>query len=117
MKAPTLVFGGAEDSLPGSAALFRERMKFVAETIPDRNGRLHLIPGIGHVPHLEAPEKTYPPLVAFLKGRSRRSVGGARQIPCQTLLSDALDGTSASAIITPRARIHTHQRRPEAVED
>ena len=28
--APTLVFGGAEDSLPGSAALFKERMKFVA---------------------------------------------------------------------------------------
>jgi len=26
IKAPTLVFGGAEDSLPGSAALFRERM-------------------------------------------------------------------------------------------
>jgi pimeloyl-ACP methyl ester carboxylesterase len=67
IKAPTLVFGGAEDSLPGSPALFQERMKFVAETIPNRNGRLHLIPGIGHVPHLEAPEKTYPPLVAFLK--------------------------------------------------
>ena len=25
IKAPTLVFGGAEDTLPGSAALFRER--------------------------------------------------------------------------------------------
>ena len=35
IKAPTLVFGGAEDSLPGSAALFRERMKFIADTIPD----------------------------------------------------------------------------------
>jgi pimeloyl-ACP methyl ester carboxylesterase len=67
IKSPTLVFGGAEDVLPGSAALFKERMKFVAETIPNRNGRLHLIPDIGHVPHLESPEKTYPPLVAFLK--------------------------------------------------
>jgi pimeloyl-ACP methyl ester carboxylesterase len=67
IKAPTLLFGGAEDSLPGSAALFKERMKFVAETIPNGNGRLHLIPGLGHVPHMEAPEKTYPPLVAFLK--------------------------------------------------
>jgi pimeloyl-ACP methyl ester carboxylesterase len=67
IKAPTLVFGGAEDSLPGSAALFRDRMKFIADIIPNRNGRLHLIPGIGHVPHMEAPEKTYPPLIAFLK--------------------------------------------------
>jgi pimeloyl-ACP methyl ester carboxylesterase len=67
IKAPTLLFGGAEDSLPGSAAVFKERMKFAAETIPNGNGRLHLIPGLGHVPHMEAPEKTYPPLIAFLK--------------------------------------------------
>ena len=65
IKAPTLVFGGAEDVLPGSAALFQERMAFAAKTIP--NARLHLIPGVGHVPHLEAPGQTYPPLVAFLK--------------------------------------------------
>ena len=67
IKAPTLVFGGAEDSLPGSSAIFKERMKFVSETIPNRNATLLLIPGIGHVPHMEAPEKTYPPLLAFLK--------------------------------------------------
>jgi pimeloyl-ACP methyl ester carboxylesterase len=67
IKAPTLVFGGAEDTLPGSSAIFRERMKFVAETIPDGHARLLLLPGLGHVPHMEAPEKTYPPLVAFLK--------------------------------------------------
>jgi pimeloyl-ACP methyl ester carboxylesterase len=67
IKAPTLVFGGAEDSLPGSSALFRERMKFVAETIPNGNGRLYLIPGLGHVPHMEAPDRTFPPLIAFLK--------------------------------------------------
>ena len=67
IRSPTLVFGGAEDSLPGSSALFKARMKFVADTIPNGNGRLHLIAGIGHVPHMEAPEKTYPPLVAFLK--------------------------------------------------
>ena len=24
-------------------------------------------PGLGHVPHFEAPEKTYPPLLAYLK--------------------------------------------------
>jgi pimeloyl-ACP methyl ester carboxylesterase len=66
INVPTLVFGGAEDVLPGSAAVFKERMKFVAASISNGNGRLHLIPGLGHVPHLEAPEKTYPPLVAFL---------------------------------------------------
>jgi pimeloyl-ACP methyl ester carboxylesterase len=67
IKAPTLLFGGAEDVLPGSAAVFQQRMKYVAERIPNGRGRLHLIPGLGHVPHLEAPEQTYPPLVAFLK--------------------------------------------------
>ena len=67
IKAPTLAFGGAEDTLPGSAAVFKERMKYIAETIPNGNGKLQLIPGLGHVPHMEAPEKTYPPLVAFLK--------------------------------------------------
>jgi pimeloyl-ACP methyl ester carboxylesterase len=67
IKAPTLVFGGAEDSLAGTAKNFQDRMKFVADTIPGGKGRLHLIPGLGHVPHLEAPEKTYPPLLAFLK--------------------------------------------------
>lgn len=67
VQAPTLLFGGAEDSLPGSAAVFQQRMKFVAERIPNGQGRLHLIPGLGHVPHLEAPDQTYPPLVTFLR--------------------------------------------------
>jgi pimeloyl-ACP methyl ester carboxylesterase len=67
IKAPTLAFGGAEDSLPGSAAIFKERMQFAASAIPNGNGRLHLLPGLGHVPHMEAPDRTYPPLVAFLK--------------------------------------------------
>jgi pimeloyl-ACP methyl ester carboxylesterase len=67
ISAPTLVFGGAEDVLPGSAAIFQERMKFVADTIPDGRGRLLLVAGLGHVPHLEAPEKTYAPLIAFLR--------------------------------------------------
>lgn len=73
IKARTLVFGGAEDSLPGSAVVFKQRMKFVADSIPNGNGRLHLIPGLGHVPHMEAPEKTYPPFVEFLtEGVARR---------------------------------------------
>lgn len=67
IKAPTLAFGGAEDVLPGSAKVFQERMKVLAETVPNGNGKLHLIPGLGHVPHLESLDKTMPPLVAFLK--------------------------------------------------
>jgi pimeloyl-ACP methyl ester carboxylesterase len=67
IKAPTLVFGGADDMLPGSSAVFRARMKVIADTIPNGNARLLLLPGLGHVAHMEAPEKTYPPLIAFLK--------------------------------------------------
>jgi pimeloyl-ACP methyl ester carboxylesterase len=42
-------------------------MQHLAKTIPNGNGRVLLLPGLGHVPHLEAPEKVLPPLVAFLK--------------------------------------------------
>jgi pimeloyl-ACP methyl ester carboxylesterase len=72
IKAPTLVFGGAEDMLAGSPAVFQQRMKYIADTIPNGKAKLQLIPGLGHVPHMEAPEKTLPPLVAFLK----EGVGG-----------------------------------------
>ena len=67
IKSPTLVFGGAEDFLAGTPANFQARMKYIADTVPNGRAKLHLIPGLGHVPHLESPEKTYPPLVAFLK--------------------------------------------------
>jgi pimeloyl-ACP methyl ester carboxylesterase len=67
IQAPTLAFGGAEDSLAGPSSVFQQRMKFVADSIPGGKGRLLLIPGLGHVPHFEAPQKTYPPLIAFLK--------------------------------------------------
>ncbi len=67
IKSTTLVFGGAEDYLAGTPANFQARMKYIAETIPGGKARLHLLPGLGHVPHLESPEKTFPPLIAFLK--------------------------------------------------
>jgi pimeloyl-ACP methyl ester carboxylesterase len=67
IKAPTLAFGGAEDVLPGTAKLFQERMKVLADTIPNGNGKLHLIPGLGHVPHLESLDRTLSPMLAFLK--------------------------------------------------
>ena len=67
IQAPTLAFGGAEDMLLGPAKNFQDRMKFLAESVPNGNGKLLLLPGLGHVPHLEAPDKVLPPLVAFLK--------------------------------------------------
>ena len=67
IKMPTLAFGGAEDVLPGSAKIFQDRMRVLVDTIPNGNGKLHLIPGLGHVPHMEDAGKTLPPLVAFLK--------------------------------------------------
>jgi pimeloyl-ACP methyl ester carboxylesterase len=72
IKAPTLAFGGAEDVLPGSAKLFQDRMKVLADTIPNGNGKLHLLPGLGHVPHLENAAKTIPPLAAFLREGIRK---------------------------------------------
>lgn len=67
IQAPTLAFGGAEDMLLGPAANFQARMKVLAESVPNGKGRLHLIPGLGHVPHLEAPDQVIPPLLAFLR--------------------------------------------------
>lgn len=67
IQAPTLAFGGAEDMLLGPAERFRERMAALAKSIPNGNGRVLLLPGLGHVPHIEAPDKTLPPLVAFLE--------------------------------------------------
>ncbi len=67
IQVPTLAFGGAEDMLLGPAARFQERMQFLAKSIPNGNGKVLLIPGLGHVPHLEAPDKVLPPLVSYLK--------------------------------------------------
>ena len=53
--------------LLGPAARFQERMHYLAKSIPNGNGRVLLLPGPGHVPHLEAPDKVLPPLVEFLK--------------------------------------------------
>jgi pimeloyl-ACP methyl ester carboxylesterase len=67
ITSPTLVFGGADDFLAGTPANFQARMKYIADTVPNGRAKLHLLSGLGHVPHVESPEKTYPPLVAFLK--------------------------------------------------
>jgi pimeloyl-ACP methyl ester carboxylesterase len=67
IQAPTLVYGGAEDMLAGTPAAFQEGMKRIAAAIPNGKARLELLPGLGHVPFMEAPERALPPLVAFLK--------------------------------------------------
>ncbi|HEU0120803.1 MAG TPA: alpha/beta hydrolase [Bryobacteraceae bacterium] len=67
IDAPTLVFGGAEDMLPGTAAAFQTGMKRIAAAIPEGKGRLLLLPGLGHVPFVEDPQRAMPPLIAFLR--------------------------------------------------
>jgi pimeloyl-ACP methyl ester carboxylesterase len=67
IKAPTLAFGGA-----GRRAARIGRALSGAHEVPGRRPSRTVAagaidPGLGHVPHLEAPEKIYPPLVAFLK--------------------------------------------------
>lgn len=59
IKARTLELGGDQDG-PDFPALARH----VAETIP--NCTLVLIPGIGHVPHFESPDRFHQALIRFL---------------------------------------------------
>jgi pimeloyl-ACP methyl ester carboxylesterase len=59
IRAKTLVIGGEVDG-PDFPGLARR----VAATIPD--ARLVLFPGVGHNPHLEAPELFHPALIRFL---------------------------------------------------
>jgi len=73
IQAPTLVYGGAEDMLAGTPSAFQEGMKRIAATIPNGKARLELLPGLGHVPFVEAPERSLPPLIAFLKEGLTRS--------------------------------------------
>jgi len=60
IKCRTLVLGGEIDT-----PTFAAEARHVAETIP--KGELKLLPGLGHVPHLEAPDVFYPELLRFLR--------------------------------------------------
>ena len=70
IKARTLVIGGEKDgpNYPGQA-------RRVADTV--QNGQLYVIPGVGHNPQFEAPDKLYPPLLKFLKGEDVGTRKGA----------------------------------------
>lgn len=73
IKARTLVIGGEKDG-PN----YPEAAKRVADTV--QNGRVYIIPGIGHNPQFEAPDKLYPPLLRFLRGEEvGTSKGTSRQ--------------------------------------
>ena len=60
IKAKTLVIGGEKDY-----ANFPADAKHAAETIP--NATLVLLPNLGHVPHIEAPDVFHRELIRFLK--------------------------------------------------
>jgi pimeloyl-ACP methyl ester carboxylesterase len=72
IKSKTLVIGGDKDGPD-----FPVRAKHIAETIP--GAELVLLPNLGHVPHLEAPDIFLPELLKFLKGDPGSSTGAARQ--------------------------------------
>jgi hypothetical protein len=40
---------------PGYPAAFQQGMKRIVAAIPDNKARLELLPGLGHVPFVEAP--------------------------------------------------------------
>ncbi len=60
IKERTLVIGGERDGQD-----FPRLARHVADSIP--GAELVIIPNAGHVPHLEAPDLFYPPLLKFLR--------------------------------------------------
>ena len=60
IKVKTLVIGGEKDGVD-----FPRLAKHIADTIP--GAELVILPNLGHVPHLEAPDAFYPPLLQFLR--------------------------------------------------
>jgi pimeloyl-ACP methyl ester carboxylesterase len=71
IKCKALVIGGDKDG-----ADFPERAKHIADSIPNGNATLVLLPNLGHVPHLEAPDIFYPALLKFLHS-SDQATGAA----------------------------------------
>jgi pimeloyl-ACP methyl ester carboxylesterase len=59
IKVKTLVLGGDKDG-----ENFPALAKHIADTIP--GGELVLLPGLGHVPHIQAPDVFYKALLKFL---------------------------------------------------
>jgi len=60
IKVKTLVIGGEKDGQD-----FPKLAKHIADSIP--GAELVILPNLGHVPHLEAPDVFYPALMKFLR--------------------------------------------------
>ena len=113
IQVPTLAFGGAEDMLLGPAAQFQERMEFLARTIPNGNGRVLLLPGLGHVPHLEAADKVLPPLVAVPEGRTDGEVASWAAAAPQDIRAWLLCADHRGCQHLGRCRRHRLEHRDE----
>lgn len=68
IKCKALVIGGERDGED-----FTEHARHIAESIPNGNGTMVILPGLGHVPHLQAPDMFYPPLLKFLNTSASES--------------------------------------------
>jgi pimeloyl-ACP methyl ester carboxylesterase len=62
IKVPTMEIGGEKD---GASADWAKHAKEACQTIP--KCELVLFPGVGHVPHFEAPDAFHKALLKFLK--------------------------------------------------
>jgi len=60
IKVKVLILGGEQDTPD-----YAERCRYIASQI--KGSEVVMLPGLGHVPHLQAPEMFYPPLLKFLK--------------------------------------------------
>jgi hypothetical protein len=67
VHVPTLAFGGAEDTLPGTAARFQERIRDLARTHPQRQWLSPPAARSRPRSRLEAPGRVLPPPIEFLK--------------------------------------------------
>ena len=65
-----VIHGGDSQVYPDGATAF------VAEAAP--RGERIVIPGAGHVPHLEAPEAFFQHVEAFVRGERRAELRGAQ---------------------------------------
>jgi pimeloyl-ACP methyl ester carboxylesterase len=63
IKVPTLILGGDKDTPD-----YAERSRYISTQI--KGSEIVMLPGLGHVPHLENPDMFFPPLLKFLKGDS-----------------------------------------------